>query len=287
MRFLVLALLARAGTARAEPAQAIWKPWKPLRHDLRIDLPVTAALMAAWVTTEALGERIGPSRCGWCSRDASGASTLNGLDSGVRDALRWGEGGAPNALSYGTAYALVPMVAIGPLALDAWLLDEPGRFGVDALIIVQTTALAANLTQLAKYTAARERPYVHALDAEGRAALSGTRYNTSFFSGHTSFAFAVATSAGTVASMRGYPYASWIWGGGLAGAAFTSYLRLAADRHYLTDVLAGALVGAGVGIALPRWLHAPCEASMCRRGPRILLVGPLPGGHGLSVTGLL
>jgi membrane-associated phospholipid phosphatase len=33
--------------------------------------------------------------------------------------------------------------------------------------------------------------------------------------------------------------------------AATGYLRIAADRHYATDVLAGAAVGTGVGLGWP------------------------------------
>ena len=59
-------------------------------------------------------------------------------------------------------------------------------------------------------------------------------------------------SAGTIASRRGSRHAPWIWAGGLAFAGSTGYLRIAADRHFLTDVLVGASVGAAAGLVLPR-----------------------------------
>jgi membrane-associated phospholipid phosphatase len=46
---------------------------------------------------------------------------------------------------------------------------------------------------------------------------------------------------------------------GVPLAAATGYFRLAADRHYLTDVLAGAGVGLAVGYAVPA-LNAPRSA---------------------------
>jgi membrane-associated phospholipid phosphatase len=38
-------------------------------------------------------------------------------------------------------------------------------------------------------------------------------------------------------------------------AGLTGYLRIASDRHYLSDVLMGYLVGATVGTLTPRLLH--------------------------------
>jgi hypothetical protein len=41
-----------------------------------------------------------------------------------------------------------------------------------------------------------------------------------------------------------------------AGAAVsTGVLRLVADRHYVTDVLAGAAIGAGAGFVMPMFAH--------------------------------
>ena len=75
--------------------------------------------------------------------------------------------------------------------------------------------------------------------------------NVSFYSSHTSFAFSLAVSTGTVASMRRYRWAPAVWAAGLAGAAAVGYLRIAADQHYFTDVLAGAAAGSAVGFAVP------------------------------------
>ena len=67
--------------------------------------------------------------------------------------------------------------------------------------------------------------------------------NISFFSGHTAFTFAMATSTGYLLE-KSYPTKSaLIWSSGLLVASFTGYLRTAADRHYMSDVLTGAFVG--------------------------------------------
>jgi len=83
------------------------------------------------------------------------------------------------------------------------------------------------------------------------AGLPGRHYT------YASAAFAVATSFATCASLRGDRDAWVAWATGLPLAAVTGYLRIAADRHYLSDVLAGAGAGTLFGILVPRLLHSP------------------------------
>lgn len=75
----------------------------------------------------------------------------------------------------------------------------------------------------------------------------------SFFSSHTSTTAAFAFAVSQIATRRRVrtPLVFLL---GIA-AGLTGYLRIASDRHYLTDVLAGGLVGATVGTLVPRWLH--------------------------------
>ena len=73
--------------------------------------------------------------------------------------------------------------------------------------------------------------------------------------------------------------------------ATTGYLRIAANQHYFTDVLTGAVVGTGVGLAVPYTLHRravrPSSASALDSDsarPSILLA-PVNGGASLLCTG--
>jgi membrane-associated phospholipid phosphatase len=87
----------------------------------------------------------------------------------------------------------------------------------------------------------------------------------SFWSGHTAQAF---TAAGL--SCAHHRYAE-LYGGGAPDAiacgvsvglaATTGVLRITGDRHYATDVLAGALVGFAVGYGVPTLLHYESGAS--------------------------
>ena len=123
-----------------------------------------------------------------------------------------------------------------------------------------------------KYAVGRARPYVW----KGDPGLYGDPHdaNLSFFSGHTTFAFSVAVAAGTIFLMQGMPGAPVALGAGLALAGFTGYLRMAADQHYLTDVVVGAAVGSLVGWAIPFVFHRPAQGN----GTQPAALIPAPGG---------
>ena len=91
---------------------------------------------------------------------------------------------------------------------------------------------------------------------------------------HSTFAFALAVSGGTVASMRRYRLAPLVWGAGLTLAAASAYLRIAADRHYATDVTVGAVMGSLTGFAVPYLFH----------NPRRVMVAPAPLDHGAALA---
>jgi membrane-associated phospholipid phosphatase len=194
---------------------------------------------------------LAPSSCRWCDGD-----DLNGLDSGVRDALRWDDTKLAATLSNVSGYGAVPVFTLGLLALSGWHDDRSGQILDDELVVAESLVGAALLNQGVKFIVGRERPFVRALPAgeKGNTADPDDN-NLSFFSGHTSLTFSMAVASGTVASLRGYRGAPVVWITGLALAGTTGYLRIAADKHYFTDVLTGAVVGSFVGFAVPYWLH--------------------------------
>jgi len=118
---------------------------------------------------------------------------------------------------------------------------------------LEALAVTAGLVTSLKYTTGRRRP-------DGSS-------NHSFPSGHTSFAFSTAGSLTTMYGWKlGLPFI-------LAGA-FTGVSRLAQNRHYLSDVIFGALFGYVTGRAFTlhhlskdkklSWLFVP-ELSMAKR----------------------
>jgi membrane-associated phospholipid phosphatase len=232
-----------------------------LPYDARADVAVTVIGAMAIVTAESLKGVIAPS-CRWCYRNPDGTDRLNFVDSRARNVLKWSNVKTADSVSNVTAFVLTPAAAYGLTALAASKDHALHGFPVDALIITEATILALDFNQLAKLALARERPFVHYLATEERARrglndAENDDDNVSFFSGHTAATFALASSSGTVASMRGYAYAPAVWSVGLSLAAFTGYLRIAGDRHFFTDVLVGAISGTLIGVGVPLIFHSP------------------------------
>jgi membrane-associated phospholipid phosphatase len=98
----------------------------------------------------------------------------------------------------------------------------------------------------------------------------------SFFSGHSSFVFAAVAATGVVATLRNYRLGWLAWVVGVPLAAATAVLRLAADKHWASDVLTGLAIGALVGAGMPLLFHG------VEGGPQVQ-VAPMPGG--LAVSG--
>jgi membrane-associated phospholipid phosphatase len=251
-----------AGVARAaEPDQLV--------YDLRVDGAVTAGAAALWAGSELLKSHLAPADCRWCES--------NGLDDGVRSALRWTDRAhTAVTLSNAGAYLVAPSAAVGLTALAAGHEGRLREVGVDALLMAEATALAGSLDQLVKFTAGRQRPYAHAGLPNPDPRPGADDRNLSFYSAHATVTFALAASAGTIARLRGYRWAPWIWAAGAAIAASTAYLRIAADQHYFTDVVTGAAVGAGVGVAVPYFFHRGRTAG----DGGVVTLAPAPGGGG-------
>jgi membrane-associated phospholipid phosphatase len=236
-----------------------------LPYDPAIELPLTAAGIVAYVLSDTvLKAELAPGTCRWCAP--------NGLDGAVRDALVWDDPHAAAVASNWTGHAGVPLAVLGAMAYERRGGAEMRGLVIDALVIIEAVTIASDLNQVVKMTVGRERPFVHALPEGDKPATDNPPDNNlSFYSGHTTWTFAFATAAGTIASRRGYRSAPVVWGAGLALAATTGYLRIAGDKHYLTDVLTGA----AIGWAVPSLLH-PAR-------PRAVEVVPAP--NGIAVVG--
>lgn len=235
---VALVALAAPPAARAEPP--------PLEYDVKRDVAITASAAALYLSLELLKGSLAPTRCRFCDP--------NSLDASARNALVWGYGNDAKRASDLLAIAL-PAGALAHQLLAARAAGDTSEGWVDGLIIAEAAVLAMDLNQIVKYSVGRQRPFVHYGNWSEPDRAPDPDDNLSFYSGHTTFTFAVAAAAGTVSSMRGYPSAPWVWGVGMTLAATTGYLRIAADKHYLTDVLVGAGTGIAVGIAVPRLMH--------------------------------
>jgi membrane-associated phospholipid phosphatase len=248
-----LLLIVLTGSGRADEGTA-----SPT-VDWTVDGAITGGMLALWGVSELASGTLSPPRCRWCGTP--------GLDADVRNALAWSNKGTAAFASNVLVLSVPAGIAMyGVLAARA--AGDVKTVPADLLLVGEAVAISGVLTQAAKYATARQRPY----------AYFGTGYNgrdghASFWSGHTSFAFSAAAAGGTVARLRGYAGWPWVYGVGFTAAAATGYLRVAADKHWLTDVLAAAVSGTAVGLAVPL-LH--------RAVPRRMRVVLVPGGIALA-----
>lgn len=242
----VAAALTLAATLAvgARPARA-----DDLELHAAIDAPLVLGGGVAFILSETLlKDLVSPDACRWCATD--------GLDRGVRDALRWDDPAAAATASNWVGYVAAPVLTLGGVGLAAVVDGERDQIFTDGVIVAEAAILASDFTNLVKGVVGRERPFVHDLTpAEKPLVASPQESNLSFFSGHSSLTMSLAVSAGTVASLRGYRLAPAVWATGVGLALTTGYLRIAADRHWATDVVTGWVVGAAVGFAVPWYLH--------------------------------
>lgn len=230
----------------AEPPDTL--EFEPLRDGILTGLGV-----AFWIVEEtALKDAFAPDDCRWCDRDEGGNDSLNGLDANMRDLVRWDNTGAADTASNVTAYVVGPIVALGMGAVAAGREGRLPEWRENTLEILEAMVIATVVGKLSKVAFARKRPYAHY--STDQTEPDDPDENESFVSGHTTLAFSLAVAGGTVASIRGYKTAPWVWAIGLTAAAATGYFRMAADQHYATDVLVGAVTGGAIGFAVPWFL---------------------------------
>ncbi len=107
----------------------------------------------------------------------------------------------------------------------------------DAIYVGASMGVNTVITYALKYSVNRERPYLTYPDLNVPASLYES--SASFPSGHTSLAFSTATAL-SIKHPKWYVIApAYLWAGSVG------YSRMHLGVHYPSDVLAGALLGAG------------------------------------------
>ncbi len=190
----------------------------------------------------------------------------------------WGDGLASFGRWYGDWHHTAPVLAGGALLAGAVLDGGRGARRASALIV---GVLAGSLGNEALNRAVgRSRP------AEGHGPWRFEPFDghASFASGHTAYAFAIAGAVDEVTE-------GWIPVAPLyVAAAVTGVSRLYHDRHWLSDVAAGALIGVWIGrrstaLAM-RTLglsNGPAGAGAAQTGGWLARLEPLVAGHVLGV----
>jgi membrane-associated phospholipid phosphatase len=143
----------------------------------------------------------------------------------------------------------------------------------DSVVIYQSALLATMLSGVASLGASRGRPYTYG-DKAPVEVREGPEGSLSYFSGHAAFSFAMSTSLfWSVHRRHRNSLFSWsVLGVGTATASFVALARVMGGKHFPTDALAGAAIGASVGTLIPALHGSP------------VMVETTPAGDGAMLT---
>ncbi len=160
---------------------------------------------------------------------------------------------------------------------------------VDGIMYAETLSLTLALTDITKVAVRRPRPIAYAeqaaLDAQYGGAskspsITDTDSTLSFFSGHAAITGSVTATATYLAFQRS-PHSPRPWITLAVGTLLTAFVgveRVRAGAHFPTDVIAGALGGAVVGVLVPHFHRHQAE------GPSLVVgFAPTPGTGGAMV----
>jgi membrane-associated phospholipid phosphatase len=244
-RLVLLALAIQLALLTATSAAGAQELRRGPAYQLKLDLDLPIVLIAAGTTSsffvlpEARGVACAPS----CDR-----SQINALDRGT-------------AGNYDPSWTTVGNIATAAtLAAPALviLFDEGLVKGLNDDLVVAESALVTSALQVSlSYAVARPRPraYSDRASEDDRTDANAAR---SFFSGHTANGVATSVAALRTFQRLGKPVLGWtMLSVGLAGSSLVGVSRVQSGAHFPSDVLIGAVIGAGFGLALPAVHDSP------------------------------
>ena len=172
------------------------------------------------------------------------------------------------------AFVIGPVLYVYGRLADHPGVEDLGWHGTEAALV------GSGVTGLLKGLLGRARPFVSA-DTNPRdfKLLKGFSSSSrqSFPSGHTTTAFAVASSV-TSEVQRMWPRYTWYVGPVLyGGATMVGLSRMFHNQHWASDVALGAGVGTFAGLKVVRYSHAHPDNLIDRV---ILRTSIMPDGHG-------
>lgn len=230
-----------AGSAAAalllHPVRAQQAP-QPVRFIVRAwpDAAVFGATTTAEVLRRVLDDRLPRVTCAPCD-----PSRLWGVDRGAVGTFRAGPSNASDVLRGGATWGAGAL-----LALSRGRGEGAARLE-DILVFAEALTVTDAATTWTKVLFHRPRPERYAAGGP----LPPDR-DYSFPSGHTSQAFAAAAAYASILHRRGIAGRHRVEIAALfATAAATGAMRVAAHKHFPTDVLGGAVLGTAVGWSIP------------------------------------
>ncbi|MDB5103702.1 MAG: phosphoesterase PA-phosphatase [Fibrobacteres bacterium] len=241
VRFLSAFLVLVSGPALLHAAQ-------PYSLSKEIDLPMGAGLLAMKYNS---GIMLAQTRA--MPRDLSSLhrSQIPAMD-------RWAIGFySPQLSALSSVVAGVEFLVPAAVNLmDTYHGEQPWQGAiVDAVILQEALMLSSALSSYSKSIPMHSTPLTYDSDVPDEVKRA-PQNASSFFSNHTTSAFTTAVFSAYTFQLR-HPDSElvpWVWGGGLALATGVGSMRVLAGKHFPSDVLAGAAVGAFCGYLVPK-LH--------------------------------
>ena len=249
------------------------------------DAAIVSVAGIGWAVPELFKGQIAPARCRVCDGPdnsglpgSGGRGSLNGVDAFFHDALAGSliSRNAADAASSVLAYGVVPAGAMAGAFLATGPTATSGAGARAAVIIVESTVVSAALVQAVKISAARKRPFVRYGTGEsgGLYDVADRDSHLSLPSGHAALAASLGVSLATTATLEQSAAAPWLWGAATAASVATSALRIMAEKHYFTDVVAGTAIGAACGAVVPLLHRRGSALSVgAQQGPAFALSG--------------
>lgn len=245
-------VLAPADPAAPVPADSPAPPPSPMQVRLAVDLPVIALGLSVALGIELVAGEQRWAGCGACDR-----SGLNALD---RTVLGKRSAGARTYSDIGlvTAVALPFVLDLGDVLIQRARDRPAGKprhlrgWGRDVVVLLETFAVNYAATNVVKVAVRRPRPFSYDADSSVGDPQDGDA-RLSFFSGHTSTGFAMASAYASLFQAR-HPRSRWVapvWVLGLGFASSLAVARVEAGKHFWTDVIVGAVAGTSIGVLVP------------------------------------
>jgi membrane-associated phospholipid phosphatase len=245
--------MAAPAAAQSDGAGSVYRIHWPA------DLTTMAVAGAAWLTPELFLDDLVTPKCP-CER----------VDVPAIDRVALGRSSSFSGDA--SQVAVLTMLSLPPLldALDVRLSGGSwAHVGEDVLVMSEALLVNGGINELAKVAVQRPRPFAY----DGRS-LSDSDSYLSFYSAHTSNAFAVGMAYASTFALR-HPdsdYRYLVYGAVIAGGGTTGLFRVLAGKHFPSDVIVGAMVGSAVGLTVPL-LHRRREVQVVVGPGAVGLVG--------------